>query len=268
MADKEKDSDKEGGGGGGGKSLNEQNMPGLLALTGLNLAVFALLASIEASKLTEWTKAWALLLPAGIGLAMIRVINGQFNSRQKALLVFWKWKHQYPASEAFTVHVPNDERLAGMTDLAAKLGLPVLPGAAGAPAGSDAAANQESVWYGIYRSVESAPAVSQANRNFLFTRDYAAISFIMMVLLGFAGFFVVSPLRTAVLYFVGLVIQYFLVKHAARNYAIELVTNAIAYKATQKMAPAQGHAGKEDVAKKEGAAEAPVNDPAVRPNPA
>jgi hypothetical protein len=260
MAEKE----KENGGGGGGKSLNEQNMPGLLALTGLNLAVFAVLASIEASKLTGWTKAWALLLPAGIGLAMIRVVNGQFNSRQKAFLVFWKWTHQYPASEAFTVHVPNDERLAGMTDLADKLGLPALPGTAGASADP---ANQESVWYGIYRSVETAPQVSQANRNFLFTRDYAAISFLMMVLLGIAGLFVISPLRAAVFYLVGLVIQYLLVRHAACNYGVELVTNAIAFKATQKPAPAQGHTGKEDATKK-AAAEAAAKDPAGKPDPA
>jgi hypothetical protein len=226
------DKDKENGG--GGKSLNEQNMPGLLALTGLNLAVFALLASVDPTEFTQWSKAWALLLPAGIGLAMIRVVNGQFNDRQKAFLVFWKWKHQYPASEAFTVHVPNDERLAGMPDLARRLDLSVLPGAKDAPPGSDSPANQESVWYGIYRSVDSAPSVSQANRNFLFTRDYAAISFLMMVLLGLAGFAVISPWWAAVLYLLGLVIQYILVMRAGRNYAIELVTNVIASKATQK----------------------------------
>jgi len=206
------------------QSLNELNLPGLLALSGLNLAVFAFLCSFDAKALSTWAQAWALLLPAGIGLAMVRVVNGLLDGQQKNFLVFGRWTNQFPATRAFSVYILRDERIKKIENLAQKLGLTELP--------SDAA-QQESTWYTIYRTVEDLPAVKQAGRNFLFTRDYAAISFIMLLLLGIAACFTM-PWTRAPFYWLGLLFQYALAVRATWVYAIELVQNAIVSKATEK----------------------------------
>jgi hypothetical protein len=72
------------------------------------------------------------------------------------------------------------------------------------------------------------PSVRQAHRNFLFTRDYAAISFAMLIALGAAGFFVIVPWTNWAFYCGGLFLQYLLVRRAARNYGIEMVKDALA----------------------------------------
>jgi hypothetical protein len=81
----------------------------------------------------------------------------------------------------------------------------------------------------------------QAHRNFLFTKDYAAISLVMLVAFGIvgnisvilAGYFAVQPfdiwsIVIGIIYFVGLILQYLLTVQAARNYGVETVTDAIA----------------------------------------
>jgi len=92
------------------KPLVEQNWAGLLAITALNLIVFAVVAAIDPTPFSELAMAWAFLLPAGVGLAMIRVATGLFSAKTRDRLVFWRWRHPLPASQAFTVHAKNDER--------------------------------------------------------------------------------------------------------------------------------------------------------------
>ena len=57
------------------KSLVEQNWTGLLAITALNLIVFAAVAVIDPAPFSELATAWAFLLPAGVGLAIHRAVQ-------------------------------------------------------------------------------------------------------------------------------------------------------------------------------------------------
>ncbi len=204
------------------KSLNEQNWPRLLAVTGLNFIIFGVLTATDPTPISKLAKTWEFLIPAGVGLALICVINGLLNGEAKSRLVFWKWQNPLPGSEAYTVHAKNDPRFTGI-DVDRELG--VGDAERGDPK------MQNAHWYkNVFYPTQDAVAVQQANRNFLFTRDYAAISFMMLVVFGTAGYFLITPVAKWGLYSVGLLVQYLLVLRAARNYGIETVTNAIAVK--------------------------------------
>jgi hypothetical protein len=223
MADKDS-SDKSDGNAkeSGGKSLNEQNWPGLLAITAFNLVVFAVVTATEPKWFADMSAAWAFLLPAGVGLAMIRVGNGLIDAKNKDRLVFWRWKHPLPGFAAFSVHAKNDQRFneASVNKKLRELGVD--------PSSLRDPTEQNKFWYkNVFYPVQERPAVQQSERNFLFARDYAAISFVMLVALGVAGFFVIAPTKWP-LYCGGLLLQYLLVRWAARNYGIETVKNALA----------------------------------------
>ena len=90
------------------KSLNEQNWPGLLAITALNFIVFVVVIGIDPKSFSNQATAWAFLLPAGVGLAMIRVINGLVDAKTKDRLIFWP--HPLPGCEAYSVYAKKDDR--------------------------------------------------------------------------------------------------------------------------------------------------------------
>jgi hypothetical protein len=217
------------------KSLNEQNWPGLLAITTLNLIVFAVVIGTDPTPFSKLATAWAFLLPAGVGLAMIRVINGLIDTKTKHRLIFWKWQHPLPGCEAYTVHAKNDERFTEI-DVSRELGVSATEMAD--------PRKQNAHWYSkVFYPTQDKPAVQQAERNFLFTRDYTAISFIMFIALGVSGYFVINSASRWVLYSGGLILQYLLVRWAARNYGIETVTNAIAARLTELQPPISGTHG-------------------------
>ena len=154
---------------------------------------------------------------------MIRVINGLINAKNKDRLVFWKWRYPLPGSEAFTVHAKNDDRFTeeDVTRKLVKLGVDQEV--------RENPAKQNAYWYReVFYPLQDKPSVQQAERNFLFTRDYTAISFVMLIALGAAGYFVIASPATWLLYCGGLILQYLLVRWASRNYGIEAVKNATA----------------------------------------
>jgi hypothetical protein len=54
-----------------------------------------------------------------------------------------------------------------------------------------------------------------------------------MITLGIAGLWQLGDILQARMYFVGLIVQYLLVRNAARIYGIEVVTNVLAVTATE-----------------------------------
>jgi hypothetical protein len=237
------------------KSLNEENWPGLLAITALNLVVFAVVVGVGPTPFSDLATAWAFLLPAGVGLAMIRVINGLIDVKNKNRLVFWKRENPLPGSQAYSVYAKNDDRFtyddvirklyAGLKekdeerelkDIEEILELKEIKEIMENPS------KQNAHWYStVYHPNQDTPKVRQANRDFLFTCDYAAISFVTLIAFGIvgnlsiilAGYCYASSsikhsISIGILYFAGLALQYGLALLAARNYAIATVTNALA----------------------------------------
>lgn len=159
------------------------------------------------------------VLPAGIGLAFVSLLNAQISSETKARIIFLRWQDPLPGSQAFTRYMNTDSRV-DITALKEKYG----------PLPTDSRM-QNAVWYKLYKSVEEHPSVTQAHRKFLFTRDYACLSLMMIVLLGAAGFFQSPSSKTAVGYFVLLILQFLLASRAARIHGRQFVTNVLALKA-------------------------------------
>lgn len=202
-----------------GASLKDSTRWPLLVTFLLNVAVFYL--AVKTGRLVlgdagSLLNAWQNILPGGIGLIFTSVFNEFLGSEDKARLVFWKRRHPLPGSEAFSKHGPVDPRV-DMEALRKKLGtLPNDP------------RDQNVLWYRLYKSVSADPAVTHVHRNYLFTRDYAVLSFILIPVLGLSGFWMIPSLETAWSYLGILVVQYLVVRQAAKNHGIRLVTTVLA----------------------------------------
>lgn len=158
------------------------------------------------------------VLPAGIGLAFVSLLNAQISSETKARIIFLRRQDSLPGSQAFTRYMNTDPRV-DTTYLKEKYGpLPTDP------------RTQNAVWYKLYKSVEEHPSVTQVHRKYLFTRDYACLSLMMVVLLGAVGFFQSPSSKMAVGYFVLLIIQFLLASRAAKIHGRQFVTNVLALK--------------------------------------
>lgn len=51
------------------------------------------------------------MLPLGLALVFVGVVNAIIGPKAKARLVFWRWDHPLPGSEAFTRYAHEDHRV-------------------------------------------------------------------------------------------------------------------------------------------------------------
>lgn len=209
--------------GAGGKSLKEQNRWQLWVIIAVNSLFLYGVVQANAIKVDGLRAIFAdanNLLPVGIALVISTVLNGVINAENKARLVFLRWRNALPGHRAFSRYAACDPRI----DLTA---LSKLHGA-GFP--SDPA-EQNRVWYRMFKSVEKEPAVNQAHRDFLLLRDYTGLSFLFLFFLGAAGLYAIPSRRVGLLYLVVLLVQYVVVRHAASNCGIRFVATVLALKA-------------------------------------
>jgi hypothetical protein len=152
---------------------------------------------------------------------LLTIANGLLDPTIKARLVFWRWQHPLPGCRAFSVHLKRDARI-NVPALRSKLG--TFP---------KSEADQNTAWYRLYRSIETDPAVSHVQREFLFARDYAARSALAIVPLGIAAFMQAQSIRHASIYLAMLVGQYLAVAIAAANYGKRFVCTVLAIKSAE-----------------------------------
>jgi hypothetical protein len=166
-------------------------------------------------------KQWRDFLPNGVGVIFAGVVNGLLSANNKARLVFWRWSNPLPGSFVFSRYAQQDPRI----DVAALRKI--------VPAWPSNASEENRLWYRLYRSVENEPAVTDAHRHFLLTRDYAAIALMLLATAGPLGaWFIATPI-TAIAYVALLLLQYLLAREAAKNYGIRLVTSVLALKGSR-----------------------------------
>ena len=202
-------------------SLKGQNSLPLYGLMAANLAMFFGAVQHDAILRGDWMEAarhFGEAIPAGIGIALTGLLNAQLSADAKARIVFLRWRDPLPGSEAFTKHAPADPRV-DLAALTAAIGpLPVTP------------RDQNALWYKLYKSVASDPAVGQVHRAFLFTRDYACLALFAFVILGIAGFAQIPSARTAFGWLALLAVQFLLARRAARTHGVRFVTTVLALK--------------------------------------
>lgn len=239
------------------KSLKSANQPKLIAFVVVNLVLAGIaLAGHEkvVSLLRDGMKGdWALLarvvcLPA-VGSLAVGLLGWLVPREWKEVLVFWRLgPERLPSSEAFTKIAPNDPRI-DMRQLSARVGS--LP--------SDSA-QQNTVWYSVYRKHSKEAAVNDANSAYLLYRDMAALTPILLLTAIPLGLAVgASAVRTVGL-LIGVCVEFLLIVVAARNGGLRLVANVLAIEAAQASGPANTSAPpavnspKPRTRKKEGAA--------------
>ncbi|WP_407114571.1 hypothetical protein [Bradyrhizobium sp. LMG 9283] len=204
------------------KSLKNQNTSSLITILVVNIAIFAVALKTDqlvAADYEEMLKHWQALIPAGLGVVFIGVINGLLDIQTKARLVFWRWHDRLPGCRAFSYYVHRDPRI-DIAALKSKVGpFPTAP------------SEQNALWYKLYKLVEGDPRVLQVHRLFLLTRDYAGIAFMLLIVLGGIGTMAMQTYRTALVYAGALLAQFVLSAIAARNYGVRFVNTVLALKA-------------------------------------
>jgi hypothetical protein len=182
---------------------------GVIQLEGIN----AIATSWQAGSKTIGSVA----APLVIALAITTVLSGLLSSELKARIVFGRWSHPLPASRAFSHYLKKDPRI-DFDALVQKLGQqPTEP------------TEQNSLWYRrIYKAVQNDPIILEVHKDFLFCRDYAALSLLFLIFLGSAGIYAISSTSTVIIYLSCLTIQFVASMLAARNYGIRFVTTSAA----------------------------------------
>jgi hypothetical protein len=215
----------------GSKSLKEQNRWQLWLVVAVNSVFLYGVAQANAIKVDGLRAAFLSannLLPVGFALVISTVLNGVFSAENKARLVFLRWRYALPGHRAFSEYATSDPRI----DLVA---LTKLQG----PAFPTDPVDQNRAWYRMFKTVEKEPAVNQVHRDFLLLRDYTGLCALFIVFYGAVGLYSIRSLTIGLLYVAILVLQYIVVRQAASNYGIRMVTSVLAQKAAtqEKSAP-------------------------------
>lgn len=201
-------------------SLKFQNRPLLAIVLILNVAVWYVLTvtgRADLAAVMDLAKNWQTLLPAGIGMLLVGILCEQFGTVTKARLVFWRWSDPLPGARAFSELGLGDPRV-DMTAVAAKLG-GILP--------SDPA-EQNRVWYRLYKEVHDQPRVAGVHREYLLLRDYSCLAMLILLLLPVLAVWLGLDARPAGFYALCLLLQYLLVRRAASQAGCRFVVNVLA----------------------------------------
>ncbi|MEL6458569.1 MAG: hypothetical protein AAFQ91_10020 [Cyanobacteria bacterium J06621_15] len=201
------------------KSLNQQNNSSIITYIIINILIFLILClgisvnTAMESILEKLLTSAPLLLVSSI---FAQVINGQLSPNFKAILVFWRIKEPLPGCRAFSYFMDKDPRI-DPNILKTKFGnLPSDP------------TEQNRLWYKIYKKHESKTAVEDAHQKFILTRDLAGFSFLFLVVMGFAAYFLLPNLHSWIIYTSVLILMFLINSMAARNYGIKFVNNVLA----------------------------------------
>jgi len=207
------------------RSLKDANRTPLVIAAIVNAALFYCVVQTDAIVAGNWLallRGWMVAVPAGAAVVLVGVLNAQVDSKNKARLVFWRWKNPMPGSEAFTRHGARDERV-NLKAIRKTVGtLPTLP------------EEQNKLWYRLYQTVAAHPSVEQVHREFLFARDFACMAAVLIVTLGPIGFVLIPSTKTAAIYLAVLIVEYLLATRAARVHGARFVTTVLALKGAGK----------------------------------
>ena len=206
------------------KPLKDPNNIRLMAVGVANLAIFLMILKAEALSAADFqqlVKDIGDLVPAVLAIALLTVANGLIDAQTKARLVFWRWSNPLPGCRAFSEHAQSDPRV-DVGALTRKLGK--LP---------EDEREQNAIWYRLYRTVESDPAVTHNHRDFLFTRDYASLAALLLIVLGGIATYQIDDWGQTFPYIVFLAAQYLIVRHVATRYGHRFVATVLAVKAAE-----------------------------------
>lgn len=196
------------------KSLKEQNTGRLIAVCAGNVAIVALIffgSEIDFEK-------WQSFLPVPLTAGLLAVLNGLLGPNAKARLVFWRWNNPLPGSRAFSVLAKRDDRidLDGILEVEDEDLL-------------NSPEKQNYVWFNrYYKPIKNDPSVISNHRDYLFTRDYASLSFLFLVTTLLFGYAYSENSNTVICCAIFMLCQYLIVRWVAVGYGERFVTTVLA----------------------------------------
>ena len=203
----------------------------LYVVAAINVALFWVVVIFRADLSMIWTLLSSISLKDGIVGVITSigafVLDGLLSADTKERVVYWRFKHPLPGSRAFSVHLKKETR-ADPERLVRQWG--VFP---------DDPAEQNRLWYRIYRSVEKELRVHEAHRAWLFSRDLTAYTVLFVVIFGIATLVSDALWPIGWWYLAGLTTQYVTAMTAARNYGVRFVRTVLAV-ASQRHDEARG----------------------------
>jgi hypothetical protein len=209
-----------------GKSLNATSLPWLVSLVAVDILVILafvfpdLIGTMSVTQLTVARATVALVLPVAVLL-----LSGLLSHRIKASLVYWKLTNALPAHAAFTGHGPRDARI-DLRTLQKNVGdFSTIP------------AEQNRLWFKLFKAVETEPAVVEAHKMYLLYRDMAAVSLLLLTVAPVA-LFLNGAASFAVWAVAGIfAVQYLMAAVSARHKGIRFVTNVLAIHSAIRASP-------------------------------
>ena len=202
-------------------ALKDLNKVPLVSVVLANFAAFVAVTQSTDLRAVDWSSLTAALTrasPAGMALILVGIVNAQLGAEAKARVVFLRWRNPLPGSEAFTRHAREDHRV-NVGALEGAFGpLPTSP------------REQNALWYRLFKSVEDHLSVRQVHREFLFTRDYACLALLMLLVLAPLSIAEAPSIKAAMTYSGLLTLQFALVVRAARHHGVRLVRTVLALK--------------------------------------
>jgi hypothetical protein len=207
-------------------SLKFTSLLWLVSLVAFDIVVilaFVFPDRVGAASMTQLTAARAavaLVLPVAVLL-----LSGLLSHGNKASLVYWKLTSALRAHAAFSRLGLEDPRI-DMAALQKNVGdFPTIP------------AEQNRLWFKLFKCVETTPAVMEAHKMYLLYRDMAAISLLLLLAVP-----VVLYLNGVAFFAVGIVAgifaaQYLMAAVSARHKGIRLVTNVLAIHSAGEAVP-------------------------------
>lgn len=207
------------------KTLKSQNLKWLWSVVAIDALSLALIATPEIlSPDSVRNLAWVRLLAAGVAPVVVLLLTSLLSADVKAVIVFWRVKETLPGHRAFSVYAPSDSRI-NIDALRKNVGS--FP---------DDPREQNTLWFKLYKKVESEVTVAQAHRHYLLFRDLAAMSLLL------------APIAALVLHLSGaaspaawiavalLCTQYAATALAGRNNGIRFVTNVLTLHSVKRRA--------------------------------
>jgi hypothetical protein len=165
----------------------------------------------------SWLASGTRLAGVSIAPVIVLLLTSLVPSDFKAMLVFWRVRDVLPGHRAFSIYAEKDSRV-DVEQLRAAVGgqFPASP------------RDQNTLWYRLFKQVESDPAVMQAHRHFLLFRELAALSLLLSVLAA-SVLFLLGAGSAAIWGALALFgIQFLATAIAARLHGIRLVCNVLA----------------------------------------
>lgn len=207
------------------KSLKEQNIWLINIAVLLHILVFFWItvqpiALFDLSQDDLLKRLQSLLAPSAISLGVICILRlvllGMIPSGLRDKLVHWRMKNPLPGSKAFTKIGVDDPRV-NLDALANQhSSLPTDP------------AEQDQLFYHIYKKRQNETGVLDAHKSYLAMRDISVLNLMFLLILSPLAYYMIGTIQGVNGYVLALIIVFILTSFTAQNYARRMVENVLA----------------------------------------